>query len=262
MALLLVIFILGGVAWWDRRRRVAEPELNAAHAQALPAVASAYHTVGLLVAVVAVSVLAAISGGMSDWMTTLARPRARLLLYMQMVFVQWVYVGYVWIGTRRSSISLRSLIDSSKLDVSRWLRYLGVAIGGFVLWLAIGAGLSSFLRPSADDLRNLSQMFPRGPMESALWVIFSLSAGFSEELVYRGYLLRQFRALSGSALGALLLQAVVFGVAHLVLPMALVVSVVILALLLGGLAIWQKSLVPGIILHSAIGLLGAFTSGR
>jgi membrane protease YdiL (CAAX protease family) len=103
-------------------------------------------------------------------------------------------------------------------------------------------------------------MFPTTPIEQALWVVFSLSAGFCEEVVYRGYLFRQFHTLTGSLAAALLLQTVAFGMAHLVLPLALVMSVSALALLLGGLAIWQKSLIPGMIMHAALGLFGAFAS--
>jgi hypothetical protein len=104
-------------------------------------------------------------------------------------------------------------------------------------------------------------MLPQAPGESALWVAFALSVAVCEELVYRGYLFRQFRALTGSTLVAVLLQGVAFGLAHLVLPIEMLVSVSLLGLLLGALAVWQKSLIPGMILHAGTGLLGMVASG-
>ena len=45
------------------------------------------------------------------------------------------------------------------------------------------------------------------------------------------------------------------------LPTAMVVSVGLLGLLLGTIAAWQRSLVPGMILHVAVGLMAVAASG-
>jgi membrane protease YdiL (CAAX protease family) len=42
----------------------------------------------------------------------------------------------------------------------------------------------------------------------------SATAGFSEELIFRGYLTRQFDAWTGSLVFAVILQGIVFGLAH------------------------------------------------
>ncbi len=81
-----------------------------------------------------------------------------------------------------------------------------------------------------------------------------------EEILYRGYLLRQFRALTGSPAIALLLQAVVFAMGHISLGMAFTISVSLLALCLGALALWQKSLVLGMVIHAGISLFGGLVS--
>jgi membrane protease YdiL (CAAX protease family) len=105
-------------------------------------------------------------------------------------------------------------------------------------------------------------MLPQVPLERALWVGFALSAAICEEMVYRGYLFRQFRVLTGSTLAAVLLQAAAYGSAHLVLPIGMVLSVALLGVLLGALAVWQKSLIPGMILHTGTGLLAIVASGQ
>jgi membrane protease YdiL (CAAX protease family) len=45
-----------------------------------------------------------------------------------------------------------------------------------------------------------------------LWI--AVTAGFTEEVIFRGLFLRQFRALTSSISAAILLQAVLFGLAH------------------------------------------------
>jgi membrane protease YdiL (CAAX protease family) len=105
-------------------------------------------------------------------------------------------------------------------------------------------------------------MLPHTTPERTLWVAFALTAGVCEEVVYRGYLLQQFRALTGSTLAALVLQTVCYTLTHLALPPQMLIGVVVLGLLLGGLAVWQKSLVPGMILHVGVGLVAMISPGE
>jgi len=152
------------------------------------------------------------------------------------------------------SPTLRALIDDSRWTGLRWLRYLGIGIAAWLAWMAIGSGLGAVLRPDAEQLRGIQAMLPQAPFERVLWVGFALTAALCEELVYRGYLLKQFKALTDSTLAAIVLQALVYGLVHLVLPAQMAVSVGLLGVLLGALAVWQRSLVPGIILHVGVGL--------
>ena len=224
------------------------------------AVASPAHTAGLLLALLVLSV-----GGfrhpMSEWPQELSVPGARTLLYLQILALQWVWAGYVWLGVRRAQGGVRELIDASPWTARRWLRYAVVGVGGFIVWLVVAAGLGAILRPSVEQLRGLQSMLPHTPQERLLWIAFAVSAAICEEVVYRGYLFRQFRAATGSALAAVVLQAAAYGAAHLALPMEMVVSVGLLGILLGAIAVWQKSLVPAMILHAGTGLMALAASG-
>jgi len=144
--------------------------------------------------------------------------------------------------------------------VRRWLRYAAIGFAGFVFWLAFQAGLGSVLRPGNEQLAGVAAMLPHTSSERLLWVGFALSAGICEEIVYRGYLMHQFGAFTGHWLVALLLQAAVHSSGHLVLPLEMVVAVALLGALLGVIALWQKSLVPGMILHSTTGLMPILAS--
>ena len=103
-------------------------------------------------------------------------------------------------------------------------------------------------------------MLPQDSEEHLLWIVFVLSAAICEEIVYRGYLLKQVRAFTGSSTAAVVVQAAIYGGAHLVLPVEMAVSVCLLGLLLGAISVWQKSLVPAMIVHAATGLMAIVAS--
>jgi membrane protease YdiL (CAAX protease family) len=95
-----------------------------------------------------------------------------------------------------------------------------------------------------------------------VWLGLAATAGFCEELVFRGYLTRQFSAWTGSCVFGVVLQGVAFGLAHGYYRQIMVV-VMVQGWLLGLLAYWRKSLRPGMLAHGlqdAIGGLFAFFS--
>ena len=219
------------------------------------AVASWAHTIGFLLVALSLAIGGAIQSPISAWPHSLVSQQARLLLYGQIVVLQLIWVGYVWWGIRHSATSVRALIDASRWTLRRWLRYVAVGIAGFILYMAIGAGLSKILQPSGEALRGLQAMLPHTTVERWFWTAFALSVGVGEEVVYRGYLMTQFRSLTHSTIAAVTLQALCYALIHLALPVEILAGVAILGLLLGAIALWQKSLVPGMVLHVAVGLM-------
>jgi len=68
--------------------------------------------------------------------------------------------------------------------------------------------------------------------------------------MFRGYLFKQFKSLTGSMEAALVLQAVVFSAAHgYDQTISGVINNFMFAIAFGILAIWRQSLLPGIIAH-------------
>lgn len=116
------------------------------------------------------------------------------------------------------------------LEGRAWDALRLVAPHGWRLWVAIGLALalaawygrtvSKILRVSPsrrDGLRNqlgdLAVVLPRTRSELAWFLALSLSAGFCEELIFRGYLIWVFRPALG-LWGAALLSVVAFAAAH------------------------------------------------
>ncbi len=84
----------------------------------------------------------------------------------------------------------------------------------------------------------------------ALWVALSVSAGICEEALYRGYLQRQFMALTKNAPAGILLSGAAFGCAHSYQGLRWAVVIGLEGALLGAMAHWRKSVRPGMIAHA------------
>jgi membrane protease YdiL (CAAX protease family) len=94
-----------------------------------------------------------------------------------------------------------------------------------------------------------------------LWACVALAAGTCEEFVFRGYLQKQFQAITGSDVAAVGLQAVVFGAAHSYQGVKGMITITVYGALFGILAVYRKSLRPGMIQHvmqdTSAGIIGA-----
>jgi len=190
--------------------------------------------------------------------TALPLPARPAAVYFGLILMEWGLALYVWrAGLRGSGAALRSLIGG------RWsgLRDVGVdAAIAFLTWAGWTAASRIWFRVwGADSAASVDSLLPHRPHEVALWILLSLSAGFSEELVFRGYLQTRLRALTGSLPLALLLQALVFGVSHGYQGVGACLRISAYGLAFGGLAAWRRTLRPGMLAHAwtdiAAGLL-------
>jgi len=117
-------------------------------------------------------------------------------------------------------------------------------------------------RLGGDTAKSVRALLPRTPVEIALWVLLSLTAGFCEETVFRGYLQKQFQAMTGSPAAGLLLQAVIFGVSHGYQGLRNVIAITVFGGVFGALALWRRSLKPGMILHAWTDLFSGIFARR
>ena len=170
--------------------------------------------------------------------------------------VLWGLLVFVLLGLRRRVISPRQLMDNARWTLPRLGSYFLLALAAGVVWAICQSLLGKLLNAGPEQIRRILQAFmPHGVLEKALWVLLALSAGFCEEFIYRGYLLRQFRCWTTSIPLAIAFQAILFGFAHAAMPWQMVVTSACFGLLLGGLAAWRRSLVPGMLLHTGFDLL-------
>lgn len=95
-------------------------------------------------------------------------------------------------------------------------------------------------------------LLPTLPSQKIVWLLLSVVIGASEELVYRGYLRQQLQALSGSAWFAVLLQALLFGIAHGTQGPWAVARFAAYGVVFGYAAWRQGSIVPCVLCHVGI----------
>ena len=109
---------------------------------------------------------------------------------------------------------------------------------------------------------SMLERLPQTRFELIAWVFLSLTGGFCEEVIFRGYLQRQLSALTHSVVIGIVLQALVFGLAHGYQGWKLMSLIALYGACFGGLAHWRRSLRPGIIGHAlqdtAAGFLARF----
>ena len=106
----------------------------------------------------------------------------------------------------------------------------------------------------------LAALLPSTEAERLTWLFVASTVGLCEEVVYRGYLQTQLSAFTGSALLGVVLQALLFGLAHLEQGGGAALRIGGYGLILGVLAQHRRSLLPGMACHVGIdlvsGLLG------
>lgn len=205
-------------------------------------IAPVWHTAGVLLLLGAIS---ALSLRMS-LMDPAAQGKHRALGYLITMASEWLIVGFI-----AFKAPLQTLTGKFALTWKSVLRDLGIAIAYLlvaqVVLGTISAVLSRFLPSHANAV--LKNMVPHTAVEIGLYLLLSLTAGICEELMFRGYLQRQFVAWTGNAAAAIILQGIVFGLAHGYQGPSMVIVISVFGCMFGWLAWWRKSLRPGMMAH-------------
>ena len=220
-------------------------------AEAPPApVAPAWHTVVFVVVVVLFALLAAQRHGQ------MVAKHGRVYLYVVTLGWEYLLVGYIVWGARKRNVRLRDLAGGRWKSAKNVLLDIAIACGflfasAMVLFaVSFALGLTSPAQKEAAA-RQLGELLPKTGLEMALWLLLSATAGLCEEIMFRGYLQKQFHAATRSTTVAIVLQAAVFGIAHAYQGGRRIILIAVFGALFGMLAAWRKSLRPGMIAHAA-----------
>ena len=223
------------------------PEIESTPGPGKPLLAPWWHTIVLI----AVLLLASVNGTRSQHPLA---AQSKVLQYLWSMTWEWMLVGFVWLGIRKR-IRLRDLIggrwasaEDFFLDLvyaaAFWFCALGVLGAGAKLMHLDQAGKIEAMR------KQLGFLTPETNLELAVWFCLSATAGFCEEIIFRGYLQRQFAALGHSMLFGVVISAVVFGASHGYEGAARMILIGIYGLMFGLLAWWRKSLRAGMMAHA------------
>ena len=185
--------------------------------------------------------------------TTPGRIGSRIPLYFALIAIEILLTWFVAIGVRPRGYRLRDLLGRRWRSFCDGCNDVILAIGTIVvLRLCTRAIYFFFGRWSS----NIGFLLPTTSRESDVWIGVAITAGFCEELVYRGYLQTQFWSLLKNPWSAVALQAVVFGSAHVYQGWKAAAVTAIYGAVFGTLATWRRSIIPGIIAHSIVDIIG------
>jgi len=251
---------------------------------ALAVIAPLWHTAVLVVVVVAFSI-----HGASRFSSAHAEIN-RLATYSFTAAMEALLLAWVLFGLRLKKIPLRSLLGARALSLHSvaedlcfaavfWIFSLMVLGTLSIAWSrtefalahrpatthAAGeagkAGQSLAYDPSKlESLRALKQLAPANGREIAAWMLLCMLVGFTEEIVFRGYLQRQFIGWARGSVGlGVLASAVVFGSAHAYEGARGMVLITVFGVLFSLLALYRRSLRAGIFAHAWHDLIAGLT---
>jgi membrane protease YdiL (CAAX protease family) len=225
-------------------------------------IAPAWHTVLFIVMFAALSL-----GGTKR--TATGAGHAHWPIYLETIVMQWLLVGFIVWGLALRGRKLRDLIGGRWNSAEAVLTDVGVAIGFFFANLMVRAAAAAILlalngglkASSMAGLRHVAKVIgPQSKWELLLFMGVALTAGFCEEIMFRGYLQQQFAMWTKSTALGVIVSAVLFTLGHAYQGWFLASQVGLLGLMLGILAAWRKSLRPGIIAHGAQDIISGVLS--
>jgi membrane protease YdiL (CAAX protease family) len=183
---------------------------------------------------------------------TLAKISAR---YLPLLVVNWLLLLYTTrIGRKRSALG--DLLSEGARNFRRWTWDLLLGVACFAAIMGAEALFTTQL--AAGRNAAISSLLPSTGAERLTWLVVALSVGFCEEVVYRGYLQTQLAAFTRSRALGLILQAALFGVAHLEQGPQMSLRIALYGLLFGLLAHFRRTLWPSIVAHTLLDLAAAF----
>ena len=217
-----------------------------------------WHTILVLVPIAIGSVAGAYQHGLPN--ANIPGMSFRLSSYITVLAIEVIPVFLIWFALRRRGLSLDALVSGRWQTRGAFFRDLGLAVAFMAIAIPVVGVLLHFIGDNTES--TLGNITPKTVPELVVWLGLAAIGGFCEEVVFRGYLVRQFSAWTGNRGVALVIQGVAFGLAHGYYQRAMVV-VMVQGWLLGLLATWRKSLRPGILAHvmqDALGGVVAFLS--
>jgi CAAX protease family protein len=178
---------------------------------------------------------------------------SRIPLYLGLIAVEFALAWFVAIGVRAHGHRVIDVAGRRWRKATDAIFDLLCALGIVPLLGFLGALLFELFGPWVTTTGFL---LPKSWVESLVWIAVSIAAGICEETVYRGYLQRQLWSFTKSLPAAILLQAVIFGTGHIYQGWKPAVVTAFYGLVFGLLAAWRRSVVPGVIAHSVVDVIG------
>jgi membrane protease YdiL (CAAX protease family) len=221
-------------------------------AQVASQIASWIHLAGFLAIMAAMLVLGFYAqyagGGSGAGSGQLAGHGHAIQIYLTALGMDWALLYFCWAGVHRHGGNLWDLAGGRWRSWSEVFSDLAVVVPFGAVWEGAAYGVHLLL--GSGSAKSVDSLLPKSLVEVLVWIATCITAGICEEMAFRGYLQRQFHALTGNIAWAILLQALVFGIAHGYQGWRNVVVISVLGVLFGVLAAWRKNLRANMVVHA------------
>lgn len=195
----------------------------------------------------------------SSKMDAVSGHSSRVLLYAGTFVTQLIFIVIIWFGIRSRGVRIRDLIGGRWKTVEAFLLDIALAVLFLVvsdlllfgLRVAVGSIDLHNLQKSLDQtLKTLGPLAPHTYLEAGLFVLLSVFASLFEEIIFRGYLQRQFGAIANNAAIGIIVSGAIFGLGHAYQGPRMMFVLGVYGTFFGLLAHFRKSLRPGMMAHA------------
>lgn len=197
------------------------------------------------------------------WRRFLARrhePGARLELYRRAIAVSWGATALIAGAMVRAHLPPAAIGLALPSGASLpGATVVALLVGLFLLVLVAPVSTAARRETLVRAFGDASEILPRTRSERAWFVVVAFTAGFCEELLYRGFLIVFVHGYAPSlpSWGYVLVSAVPFGLAHGYQGKKGMVGTGLLGAFFAGLTLYTRSLWPAIVLHTLVDLRAA-----
>ena len=190
------------------------------------------------------------------------KPSARVSAYRRGVFGEWgftIAALAIWTAFARPWSAMRlGLPHGWRLGVGALFVLAAVGLVVLQLW-SVGRLPAERRIAARPKLKSVAFILPHTAREHGWFLALSTTAGFCEELLYRGYLPWFFAPWLGSV-GAMALVVVLFGLGHAYQGRSGAVRATLAGAFMAALVLVTNSLIPAMIVHALIDI-GSGTLG-
>jgi membrane protease YdiL (CAAX protease family) len=184
-----------------------------------------------------------------------AHPKVgHLAMYAMILVTEWALFSFsLW----RSDAAFVGYVARTVHNPRSLLRDVPVAAGLCALLLFVVTPLLTLVL-ARNGWGSAGGIAPHGGAEVALWFAVCISAGVSEETVFRGYFQQQIASWTGHEIVGVLGQAVIFGLCHAYQGWKKTVLIFAWGCVFGAFVWWRKGLRANMIAHTVLDSLAAF----
>ncbi|MFB7158414.1 CPBP family intramembrane glutamic endopeptidase [Lysinibacillus sp. NPDC056232] len=200
-------------------------------------------------------------------------PASRIHYYKIVMLGLWLPTFIILIVVANSELTLEELrvimpsINTKALGPIATYIVIGVALlcSILLLYYAIGYFISDNVKNKMILMKQkqmkqiaFTELLPVTKKDKVIWNQVAWTAGVTEEIIYRGFLIFAFNILfpEWSIWFVLLCTSIIFGLAHTYQSLSGVIRTTIFGFVFGMLAVALNSIIPLILLHALIDYVG------